>query len=81
MARLSWVHEFKPDREIEASFITLPGSNFTVSGARAARDSLRVDTGVTLAIGKKMALFAGFNGEFSGTSTMVAGNAGARVNW
>lgn len=79
--RLSWVHEFKPDRQIEASLATLGSPSFTVDGARAARDALRTDIGVTLALAQNTALFASFNGEFSNTSTMVAGTAGARLNW
>jgi len=80
-ARLSWVHEFKPDRQIEASLVTLGSPSFTVDGARAARDALRTDIGATLALTQTTALFASFNGEFSGKSTMVAGTAGARLTW
>jgi uncharacterized protein with beta-barrel porin domain len=38
-ARLSWVHEFNPDRAINASFIALPAAAFTVDGPRAASDA------------------------------------------
>lgn len=80
-ARLSWVHEFKPDRQVEASLVTLGTGSFTVDGARAARDALRTDIGVSLTLTQNAALFASFNGEFSNTSTMVAGTAGARIAW
>ena len=49
--------------------------------ARAARDALRTDIGLTLALAQNTALFASFNGEFSNTSTMIAGTAGARITW
>ncbi len=80
-ARVAWVHEFEPKRQIEASFISIPAAGFTVDGARAARDAVRIDAGATLALNQKTALFANFNGEFASTSTMVACTAGAKVTW
>jgi hypothetical protein len=40
-SRLSWVHEFEPDRRVSPAFVTLPGASFTVNGAR-------IDTGAKL---------------------------------
>jgi outer membrane autotransporter protein len=80
-ARLSWVHEFKPDRQIEATLVNMGSGSFTVDGARAARDALRTDLGVTLALTPSSALFASLNGEFSDVSTTLAGTAGAKVTW
>jgi uncharacterized protein with beta-barrel porin domain len=54
-ARVSWVHEFKPDRAINASFIALPAAAFTVDGPRAASDAARIDAGAKLAIGPNAA--------------------------
>jgi uncharacterized protein with beta-barrel porin domain len=81
MARLSWVHEFKPDRQVEATFVSIPSTLFTVDGARAARDSVRLDTGVTLALNQSVALFANFNGELSSESQMASATGGAKVTW
>jgi uncharacterized protein with beta-barrel porin domain len=81
LARLSWVHEFKPDRQVEASFISIPSTLFTVDGARAARDSVRLDTGMTLTLNQSVALFASFNGEFSGDSQMASATGGAKITW
>ncbi len=80
-ARLAWVHEFEPTREITASFITLPVTGFTVDGPRAARDAVRVDVGSKLAITRSAALFASFDGEFPDRSQMYAGKGGLRVTW
>jgi outer membrane autotransporter protein len=79
--RVSWVHEFEPTREITASFITLPGSTFTVDGPRAARDAARVDLGSKLAIDRNASVFSSFNGEFSDRSRMYAGKGGFRIVW
>ena len=39
--RAAWVHEFLADRSVTAGFTVLPGSSFTVDGARAASDAAR----------------------------------------
>jgi outer membrane autotransporter protein len=80
-ARLSWVHEFHPDRAVNPSFIALPGAAFTVDGPRAASDAARIDAGTKLAIGPNAWLFASFDGEFSNRSQSYAGKGGVRVAW
>jgi outer membrane autotransporter protein len=80
-ARLSWVHEFEPNRDINAGFITLPVTNFTVFGPSAARDAARIDFGSKLTVGRNTALFASFDGEFSDRSQMYAGRGGLKVTW
>ena len=80
-ARLSWVHEFKPNRAINPTFIALPGAAFTVEGPRAASDAARIEAGGKLAIAPKAWLFASFDGEFSSRSQSYAGKGGARVTW
>jgi outer membrane autotransporter protein len=79
--RLSWVHEFHPDRSINASFIALPGAAFIVDGPRAASDAVRIDAGAKLAIKPNAWLFASFDGEFSDRSQSYAGKGGARFVW
>ena len=80
-ARLSWVHEFSPTRDVSASFIALPGSSFTVDGPRAASDAARIDLGSRLALNARTSLFASFDGEFSDRSQSYAGKGGLKVNW
>jgi outer membrane autotransporter protein len=79
--RASWVHEFKPDRSIGASFNILPGATFGVDGTRAASDLARIETGATLALTRNAALFANATGEFSEHSRSYAGMFGAKVSW
>jgi outer membrane autotransporter protein len=80
-ARLSWVHEFKADRAINASFIALPAAAFTVDGPRAASDAAHVDAGAKLAVATSAWLFASFEGEFSSSSQAYAGKGGAKIAW
>jgi subtilase-type serine protease len=80
-ARLSWVHEFKPNRAINPTFIALPGAAFTVDGPRAASDAVRSEAGAKLVITQNAWLFASFDGEFSNRSQSYAGKGGARIAW
>src|SRR3984893_4605447 len=38
-SRFAWAHDFNPDRNIAATFQTLPGASFVVNGAALASDS------------------------------------------
>jgi autotransporter-associated beta strand protein len=80
-ARLSWVHEFNPDRVVNPTFIALPDAAFTVDGPRAASDAARIDAGAKLALAPNAWLFASFDGEFSSRSQSYAGRGGAKIAW
>ena len=45
--RAAWVHEFSPDRSTTGSLVSIPGTLFTVDGARAWSNALKVNAGVT----------------------------------
>lgn len=80
-ARLSWVHEFKPERSIEASFIAIPGAAFSAEGARAVSDAARIEAGATLSLSRSAALFASLSSELSDRSQSIAAQGGVRMNW
>ena len=80
-SRVSWVHEFEPDRRVTAAFITIPGAGFTVDGARAARDAARLDAGARLTFRSGPALFANFAGEWSDRTQSYAATGGFRAAW
>jgi autotransporter-associated beta strand protein len=79
--RAAWVHEFLTDRSVTAGFTVLPGSSFTVDGARAASDAARVDFGVKYAVGSQTSLFANGNVELSNRGQAIAGTVGLRIAW
>ncbi|MBI2738779.1 MAG: autotransporter domain-containing protein [Rhodospirillales bacterium] len=79
--RTSWVHEFLADRSVTAGFQVLPGSTFTVDGARAASDAARFDFGATYAVGSQTSLFANGNVELSNRGQSLAGTIGLRIVW
>jgi len=80
-SRVSWVHEFEPDRRVTAAFIVVPGAAFTVDGAHAARDAARLDTGARLTFRSGPALFANFAGEWSDRTQSYAATGGFRAAW
>jgi uncharacterized protein with beta-barrel porin domain len=75
------VHEFNPNRAINAAFIALPGAAFTVYGPRASSDAARIDASAKLAIAANAWLYASFDGEFSDRSQSYARTGGVRLTW
>ncbi len=80
-ARLAWVHEFRPERNLDASFTALPAAVFSIDGARVASDALEVKTGAKLKLGSNASLFANFEGELAGRSRSYTGMAGFNFTW
>jgi outer membrane autotransporter protein len=79
--RAAWVHEFARDRSIEPSFVAAPGYSFTIAGPKAAADAAQVNAGLRIMVRHDVAVFARFDGEFSGVSRSYAGTAGVTVRW
>jgi autotransporter-associated beta strand protein len=79
--RVAWARDFNPDRNIGATFQTLPGASFVVNGAAQASDS----TLVTASAEKKWlngwSAAATFEGEFSNVTTSYAGKGVARYSF
>ena len=80
-ARLSWEHELSPDRSNTAYLLSLPDASFTVSGAAAAQDVARVQTGIKADVTSAVGVFASFDGEFSGRGEAYAGTGGLTIRW
>ena len=79
--RAAWVHEFLTDRSVTAGFQVLPGTSFTVDGARAASDAARIDMGVKYMLSSQTSLFANGNVELSGRGQSLAATLGLRFMW
>jgi len=79
--RASWVHEFEARRDVTAALLLFPGNAFTVDGASAASDAVRIEGGGDFRLTHTASLFASFGGEYSGRSGSLAGTGGLRVVW
>jgi outer membrane autotransporter protein len=79
--RLAWAHEFSGNPALDAAFVTLPGTAFTVTGAGLPRDALLVSAGPELRLPNGWSLRAKFDGEFSGSTQVYAGTGMLRFSW
>ena len=80
-ARATWEHEFKPERHIDAAFAALPDSDFQVTATAAPGDVARLNAGLKVAIGPRVALFASFDGTMGSRSDSYGGNGGVKISW
>jgi uncharacterized protein with beta-barrel porin domain len=79
--RFAWAHDFDPDRAIAATFQTLPGASFVVSGAAQARDSALTTAAAELKWTNGWSAAATFEGEFSDITRSYAGKGVVRYAW
>ncbi|SDN87866.1 Uncharacterized conserved protein, contains a C-terminal beta-barrel porin domain [Afipia sp. GAS231] len=79
--RFAWAHDFDPDRNIAATFQTLPGASFVVNGAGQARDSALTTASAELKWINGWSAAATFEGEFSNVTRSYAGKGVVRYAW
>jgi uncharacterized protein with beta-barrel porin domain len=79
--RVAWAHDFNPDRNIGATFQTLPGASFVVNGAAQASDSALVTASVEKKWLNGWSAAATFEGEFSNVTSSYAGKGVMRYTW
>ncbi|WP_354109163.1 autotransporter domain-containing protein [Bradyrhizobium sp. S3.12.5] len=79
--RLAWAHDFNPDRNIGATFQTLPGASFVVGGAAQASDSALVTASVEKKWLNGWSAAGTFEGEFSQLTRSYAGKGVVRYAW
>jgi autotransporter-associated beta strand protein len=79
--RAAWAHDFNPDRNIAATFQTLPGASFVVNGAAQARDAALVTGSAEMKWLNGLSLAATFEGEFSNVTRSYAGKGVVRYAW
>ena len=79
--RVAWAHDFNPDRNIAATFQTLPGATFVVNGAAQASDSALVTASAEMKWLNGWSVAATFEGEFSDVTRSYAGKGVVRYAW
>ena len=80
-SRLAWMHDFDPDRNMFATFQTLPGASFAVSGAAQAHDAALTTASAELKWRNGWSAAATFEGEFSSVTSSYAGKGVVRYAW
>jgi len=79
--RFAWAHDFNTDRNVTATFQTLPGASFVVGGAAPAHDAALTTASAEMKWLNGFSLAATFEGEFSGVTRSYAGKGVARYAW
>jgi uncharacterized protein with beta-barrel porin domain len=79
--RAAWAHDFNADRNIAATFQTLPGASFVVNGAAQAHDAALTTASAEMKWLNGFSLAATFEGEFSDVTKSYAGKGVARYAW
>src|SRR6202043_829171 len=79
--RFAWAHDFNTDRNIAATFQTLPGASFVVNGAMPAHDAALTTASAELKWLNGWSAAATFEGEFSNVTRSYAGKGVVRYAW
>lgn len=79
--RAAWAHDFNADRNIAATFQTLPGASFVVNGAAPAHDTALTTASAEMKFASGISLAATFEGEFSAVTRSYAGKGVVRYGW
>jgi len=79
--RFAWAHDFNTDRNIAATFQTLPGASFVVNGAAQAHDAALTTASAEVKWLNGWSTAATFEGEFSNVTRSYAGKGVVRYSW
>jgi autotransporter-associated beta strand protein len=79
--RAAWAHDYDTDRNIAATFQTLPGASFIVNGAAPAPDAALISASAERKWLNGFSLAATFEGEFSDVTRSYAGKGVVRYQW
>jgi T5SS/PEP-CTERM-associated repeat protein len=79
--RFGWAHDFSPDRSISATFQSLPGASFVVSGAAPSRNSVLTTASAEMNWLNGWSASLWLDGEFSAVTRSYAGKALVRYEW
>jgi outer membrane autotransporter protein len=79
--RAAWAHDSNTDRPVTPTFQSLPGSSFTINGARPDADSALITGGAEMKWRNGWSVAGLFEGEFSGTTESYSGKGSIRRQW
>lgn len=80
-SRLAWAHEKMDAPASTVSFVALPGSTFTVTGASPTANRVLVTTGAEMRFTNGFALSGKFDGEFAYGAQSYAGSVTLSYQW
>jgi autotransporter-associated beta strand protein len=79
--RLAWAHDFNTDRNVQAAFLTLPGSAFVVNGAQPAADTALTTASAEMLWRSGWSAAVTADAQLSDTTHSYSGKGVVRYNW
>jgi autotransporter-associated beta strand protein len=79
--RLAWAHDFNTDRNVQATFLALPGSAFVVNGANPAADTALTTISAEMLWRNGWSASATADAQLSDTMHSYSGKGVVRYNW
>lgn len=79
--RAAWVHDYTVNRDVSATFLTLPGATFSVNGAKAAQNAALATASAEWKSRNGFSLAGTLEGLFSSTSKSYAAKIVAGYQW
>jgi uncharacterized protein with beta-barrel porin domain len=79
--RAAWAHDYDTERNVAATFQSLPAATFVVNGAAPTRDAALTTASAEMKFISGLSLAATFEGEFSGVTRSYAGKGVVRYQW
>jgi uncharacterized protein with beta-barrel porin domain len=80
-AKLAWAHDWASNPALNAAFVSLPGTSFTVNGAPIPHDSALTSAGAQVFFTPSWSFLAKFDGEFASGAQSYAGSGTLRYTW
>jgi autotransporter-associated beta strand protein len=80
-AKLAWAHDWASNPALNAAFVSLPGTSFTVNGAPIPHDSALTSAGAQFFFTPSWSFLAKFDGEFASGAQTYAGSGTLRYTW
>ena len=79
--RLAWAHDFNTDRNVQATFLALPGSAFVVNGASPAADTALTTISAEMLWRNGWSASATADAQLSDTTHSYSGKGVIRYSW
>ena len=80
-SRAAWVHDFSGAPSVNASFVALPGTNFTVVGAAEPANSLLASARAELKFGNGFSVAGSVETQLAGGYASWYGQGQIRYTW
>jgi outer membrane autotransporter protein len=77
--RVSWIHEFQPERNITAALNLLPGQTFTIYGASAPGNTAQAIAGLTASDGNNISGYLMLGADMSDRGQSIQGRIGLNI--